>query len=116
MKDLVVSFDDEEIEMLKEQLENVKEIGMTVDTLEDYVYYATMAHCKVMKTTAAMMQQVDGALGELLSDGSNVQIGVLNMPIQLENGQDKEELSQYLNDVLTNAIKDFNNRHNGQLN
>ncbi len=113
MRQLVIEFNDEEIEMLEEQLQQIKEAGM-FDTLEDYVYYATMTHCKTMKAAAQMMKQA-GGLERLLAD-ENVHVGVLNMPVQLADPDDKEEFSQFLNDAINDAVQEFNNRNNGQLN
>ena len=46
----------------------------------------------------------------------NVHVGVVNMPIQLSNVEDKDEFSRYLNDVLNDDVKDFMNRNNEPLN
>lgn len=113
MRQLVIEFDDDEIEMLEEQLQQIQDAG-AFDTLEDYVYYATMTHCKTMKTAAQMMGQV-GGLDRLMSE-ENVHVGVLNMPVQLASPDDKEEFSQFLNQVINDAVQEFNNRNNGQLN
>lgn len=113
MRQLVIEFDDDEIEMLEEQLQQIQDAGV-FDTLEDYVYYATMTHCKTMKAAAKMMNQA-GGLDRLMSE-ENVHVGVLNMPVQLANPDDKEEFSQFLNQVINDAVQEFNNRNNGQLN
>lgn len=113
MRQLVIEFDDDEIEMLEDQLQQLSEAG-DIDTLEDYVYYATMAHCKTMKAAAQFMNQA-GGLDRLMSD-DNIHVGVLNMPVQLANPEDKEEFSQFLNQAINDAVQEFNNRNNGQLN
>lgn len=113
MRRLVIEFDDDEIEMLEEQFQQIQDTGV-FDTLEDYVYYATMTHCKTMKATVQMMNQM-GGLDKLISK-ENVHVGVMNIPVQLENPEDKEEFSQFLNQVINDAIQEFNNRNNGQLN
>ncbi|MGN1182098.1 MAG: hypothetical protein ACI4SR_03755 [Faecalibacillus sp.] len=113
MKQFVIEFDDEEIEMLEEQLHDIQDTGM-FETLEDYVHYATISHCKTMKVASQMVNQA-GGLERLMSD-DNIHIGVVNMPVQLSNQDDKEEFGQYLNQVINEAVKDFNNRNNGPLN
>lgn len=113
MRQLVIEFDDEEIEMLEEQLQQIQNEG-GCDTLEDYVYYATMTHCKTMKVASQMIRKTSG-LDKMMLD-ENVHVGVINMPVQLANPDDKEEFSRFLNDVINNAVQEFNNRNNGQLN
>lgn len=113
MKQIVVEFNDEEIEMLEEQLQQIQDTEV-FDTLEDYVYYATMTHCKTMKIASQMMSQV-GGLDKIMAD-ENVHVGVINMPVQLANPDDKEEFSQFLNQAINEAVQEFNNRNNGQLN
>ena len=82
--------------------------------LEDYIYYATMSHCKTMQAASKMFGQ-SGDIEKLMAD-ENVHVGVVNMPIQLSNVEDKDEFSRYLNDVLNDAVKDFMNRNNEPLN
>lgn len=113
MKQLVVEFSDEEIEMLEDQLQHIEEMGV-VDTLEDYVYYATITHCKTMQAASQMMSQV-GGLDKMMAD-ENIHVGVVNMPVQLANPDDKEEFGRFLNQVINEAVQEFNNRNNGQLN
>ena len=45
MKKVVLEFDDDEVELLQQQLNQIQD-AIGVETLEDYVYYATMSHCK----------------------------------------------------------------------
>lgn len=113
MKPITIEFSDDDIEILEEQLQELQEAG-SANTLEDYVYYATMAHCKTMKAASQLVNQ-SGGLERLMSD-ENIHVGVVNMPVQLANGDDKEEFSQYLNQVINDAVREFNNRNNGQLN
>lgn len=113
MKKVVLEFDDDEVELLQQQLNQIQDVtGM--ETLEDYVYYATMSHCKTMQATSRMFGQA-GDLEKLMSD-ENVHVGVVNMPIQLSNVEDKDDFSQYLNDVLNDAVKDYMNRNNEPIN
>ena len=72
-----------------------------METLEDYVYYATMSHCKTMQAATKMFGQ-SGDIEKLMAD-ENVHVGVVNMPIQLSNVEDKDEFSRYLNDVLNES-------------
>ena len=44
MKKVVLEFDDDEVELLQQQLNQIQD-AIGVETLEDYVYYATMSHC-----------------------------------------------------------------------
>lgn len=113
MKQFVVEFEDEDIAMLEDQLDQLRDAG-EMETLEEYIYFATMAHCKTMKAAAQFMNQ-PGGLEQLMSD-DNIHVGVLNMPVQLANPEDKEEFSQFLNDAINDAVHEFNNRNNGQLN
>ena len=113
MKQLTIQCSDEDIEILEEQLQELQDTGVA-NTLEDYVYYATMAHCKTMKAASQLVNQA-GGLERLMSD-ENIHVGVLNMPVQLSDADDKEEFSQYLNQVINDAVREFNNRNNGQLN
>lgn len=113
MKQFVIEFEDEDIEMMEDQLQQLQDAG-EMHTMEDYIYYATMTHCKTMKAAAQFMHQA-GGLDQLMSD-DNIHVGVLNMPVQLANPEDKEEFSQFLNEAINDAVHEFNNRNNGQLN
>ena len=64
-----------------------------------------MSHCKTMQAASKMFGQ-SGDIEKLMAD-ENVHVGVVNMPIQLSNVEDKDEFSRYLNDVLNDAVKDF---------
>ena len=112
MRRLVIEFDDDEIEMLEEQFQQIQDTGV-FDTLEDYVYYATMTHCKTMKATIQMMNQV-GGLDKLISK-ENVHVGVMNIPVQLQytNPTNRNHYNNNGNNANNNR---FNNRNNGQLN
>jgi len=108
MKQVVLEFDDEEMELLEEQFKQIQDVA-GMETIEDYIYYATMSHCKTK------MFGQSGDIEKLMAD-ENVHVGVVNMPIQLSNVEDKDEFSRYLNDVLNDAVKDFMNRNNEPLN
>ena len=88
MKQVVLEFDDEEMELLEEQFKQIQ---------------------------ASKMFGQSGDIEKLMAD-ENVHVGVVNMPIQLSNVEDKDEFSRYLNDVLNDAVKDFMNRNNEPLN
>ena len=109
MKQVVLEFDDEEMELLEEQFKQIQDVA-GMETIEDYIYYATMSHCKTMQAASKMFGQ-SGDIEKLMADEN-----VLNMPIQLSNVEDKDEFSRYLNDVLNDAVKDFMNRNNEPLN
>ena len=113
MKQVVLEFDDEEMELLEEQFKQIQDVA-GMETIEDYIYYATMSHCKTMQAASKMFGQ-SGDIEKLMAD-ENVHVGVVNMPIQLSNVEDKDEFSRYLNDVLNDAVKDFMNRNNEPLN
>lgn len=113
MKQVVLEFDDEEMELLEEQFKQIQDVA-GMETIEDYIYYATMSHCKTMQAASKMFGQL-GDIEKLMAD-ENVHVGVVNMPIQLSNVEDKDEFSRYLNDVLNDAVKDFMNRNNEPLN
>ena len=113
MKQVVLEFDDEEMELLEEQFKQIQDVA-GMETIEDYIYYATMSHCKTMQAASKMFGK-SGDIEKLIAD-ENVHVGVVNMPIQLSNVEDKDEFSQYLNDVLNDAVKDFMNRNNEPLN
>ena len=51
-----------------------------METIEDYIYYATMSHCKTMQAASKMFGQ-SGDIEKLMAD-ENVHVGVVNMPIQ----------------------------------
>ena len=110
---VVLEFDDEEMELLEEQFKQIQDVA-GMETIEDYIYYATMSHCKTMQAASKMFGQ-SGDIEKLMAD-ENVHVGVVNMPIQLSNVEDKDEFSRYLNDVLNDAVKDFMNRNNEPLN
>lgn len=112
MKQIVVEFSDEEMIMLEEQLQEMKEDNQ-IDTLEDYVYHATLAYYQTMKAAHIMRQS--GQLEKLLND-EHTQVGVLNIPVQLSHPEEKKEFVQYLNQVINDAIQKFNNRNNGPIN
>ena len=97
MKQVVLEFDDEEMELLEEQFKQIQDVA-GMETIEDYIYYATMSHCKTMQAASKMFGQ-SGDIEKLMAD-ENVHVGVVNMPIQLSNVEDKDEFSRYLNDVL----------------
>ena len=102
MKQVVLEFDDEEMELLEEQFKQIQDVaGMET-------------HCKTMQAASKMFGQ-SGDIEKLMAD-ENVHVGVVNMPIQLSNVEDKDEFSRYLNDVLNDAVKDFMNRNNEPLN
>ena len=113
MKQVVLEFDDEEMELLEEQFKQIQDVA-GMETIEDYIYYATMSHCKTMQAASKMFGQ-SGDIEKIMAD-ENVHVGVVNMPIQLSNVEDKDEFSRYLNDVLDDAVKDFMNRNNEPLN
>jgi len=113
MKQVVLEFDDEEMELLEEQFKQIQDVA-GMETIEDYIYYATMSHCKTMQAASKMFGQ-SGDIEKLMAD-ENVHVGVVNMPIQLSTVEDKDEFSRYLNDVLNDAVKDFMNRNNEPLN
>lgn len=48
MKQVVLEFDDEEMELLEEQFKQIQDVA-GMETIEDYIYYATMSHCKTSK-------------------------------------------------------------------
>ena len=48
MKQVVLEFDDEEMELLEEQFKQIQDVA-GMETIEDYIYYATMSHCKTMQ-------------------------------------------------------------------
>ena len=102
MKRVVLEFDDEEMELLEEQFKQIQDVA-GMETIEDYIYYATMSHCKTMQAASKMFGQ-SGDIEKLMAD-ENVHVGVVNMPIQLSNVEDKDEFSRYLNDVLNDAEK-----------
>ena len=110
MKQVVLEFDDEEMELLEEQFKQIQDVA-GMETIEDYT---TMSHCKTMQAASKMFGQ-SGDIEKLMAD-ENVHVGVVNMPIQLSNVEDKDEFSRYLNDVLNDAVKDFMNRNNEPLN
>ena len=56
MKKVVLEFDDDEVELLQQQLNQIQD-AIGVETLEDYVYYATMSHCKTMQAASRMFGQ-----------------------------------------------------------
>lgn len=111
MKQIIVEFSDEEIKMMEEQLQDMPNDNH-INTLEDYVYHASKAYFQTLRA-AQMLKQSDN--GQLFGD-AHPQIGVLNVPVQLSNPQEKKEFIQYLNQVINNAIHDFNNRNNGPIN
>ena len=100
MKQVVLEFDDEEMELLEEQFKQIQDVA-GMETIEDYIYYATMSHCKTMQAASKMFGQ-SGDIEKLMAD-ENVHVGVVNMPIQLSNVEDKDEFSRYLNDVLNES-------------
>ena len=95
MKQVVLEFDDEEMELLEEQFKQIQDVA-GMETIEDYIYYATMSHCKTMQAASKMFGQ-SGDIEKLMVE-------------------DKDEFSRYLNDVLNDAVKDFMNRNNEPLN
>ena len=48
MKQVVLEFDDEEMELLEEQFKQIQDVA-GMETIEDYIYYATMSHLKQCK-------------------------------------------------------------------
>ena len=98
MKQVVLEFDDEEMELLEEQFKQIQDV----------------AGMETMQAASKMFGQ-SGDIEKLMAD-ENVHVGVVNMPIQLSNVEDKDEFSRYLNDVLNDAVKDFMNRNNEPLN
>ena len=104
MKQVVLEFDDEEMELLEEQFKQIQDVA-GMETIED---------CKTMQAASKMFGQ-SGDIEKIMAD-ENVHVGVVNMPIQLSNVEDKDEFSRYLNDVLNDAVKDFMNRNNEPLN
>ena len=42
MKQVVLEFDDEEMELLEEQFKQIQDVA-GMETIEDYIYYATMS-------------------------------------------------------------------------
>lgn len=111
-----VNFSQEEVDMILEELDEIKNLGLNVQTIEEYIAHATMTHCRTMHIASSMMNDSDDFEG-IISNRDNVHIGVLNMPVQLNDTADKEEFSEYLSDVLNQAVQDFNDRNNnGPLN
>ena len=53
MKQVVLEFDDEEMELLEEQFKQIQDVA-GMETIEDYIYYATMSHCKTMQAASKM--------------------------------------------------------------
>ena len=104
MKQVVLEFDDEEMELLEEQFKQIQDVA-GMETIEDYIYYATMSHCKTMQAASKMFGQ-SGDIEKIMADEN----------VQLSNVEDKDEFSRYLNDVLNDAVKDFMNRNNEPLN
>lgn len=51
MKQVVLEFDDEEMELLEEQFKQIQDVA-GMETIEDYIYYATMSHCKTMQAAS----------------------------------------------------------------
>lgn len=115
MKELVVSLTDEDLELLNEEFESLNARGVGVDTLEECLVLSAMTHCRTMKVASSFLNQVNGFEDELEADAP-IRVGVLNMPVHLNDNVDKEEFSQYLSDVLNKAIEDFNNQNNGPIN
>ena len=56
MKQVVLEFDDEEMELLEEQFKQIQDVA-GMETIEDYIYYATMSHCKTMQAASKMFGQ-----------------------------------------------------------
>ena len=54
MKQVVLEFDDEEMELLEEQFKQIQDVA-GMETIEDYIYYATMSHCKTMQAASKML-------------------------------------------------------------
>ena len=77
MKQVVLEFDDEEMELLEEQFKQIQDVA-GMETIEDYIYYATMSHCKTMQAASKMFGQ-SGDIEKLMAD-ENVHVGVVNMP------------------------------------
>ena len=59
---------------------------------------------EIVKTIHRVIHEGTGAGNDFL--------GWLDLPVDY----DKEEFSQYLNQVINDAVREFNNRNNGQLN
>ena len=57
MKQVVLEFDDEEMELLEEQFKQIQDVA-GMETIEDYIYYATMSHCKTMQHQKCLDNQV----------------------------------------------------------
>ena len=53
MKQVVLEFDDEEMELLEEQFKQIQDVA-GMETIEDYIYYVTMSHCKTMQAASKM--------------------------------------------------------------
>ena len=61
-----LEFDDEEMELLEEQFKQIQDVA-GMETIEDYIYYATMSHCKTMQAASKMFGQ-SGDIEKLMAD------------------------------------------------
>ena len=66
MKQVVLEFDDEEMELLEEQFKQIQDVA-GMETIEDYIYYATMSHCKTMQAASKMFGQ-SGDIEKLMAE------------------------------------------------
>lgn len=112
MKEYIISFDEEDVELIESQFENEQQMGISFDSIEDYIAYSALSHCKTMHIASKMFKN-----SEFIDDfqdsperSDHIQIGVVNMDNPM-NDDDKEEFAEYLNDVLNKAVKDFQNRN-----
>lgn len=113
MKNVILQFTDEEMEMIVDQFMQEQEFT-EIDSIEDYIKNATIMHCKTMQATSKMLESAGGL--EQLMNNENVHVGVVNMPIHLSNIEDKEDFTKYLNDVLNEAVNNYMEKENETIN
>lgn len=116
MKQFVVSLSDEDIELLNEEFENLNARGIVFESLEECLVHAAMTHCRTMHMASSLLGQLDEDVEDIFDEEMPMRVGVLNMPVHLNENVDREEFSEYITDVLNQAIDDFNNNNNGPVN
>lgn len=116
MKEFKISFSDEEVKVLSEEREHIEELGIEMETIEEYIAYAAMAYCNTIRVMTSM-KKYDDEMEKFLSKHQNVQVGIVNMPVKFDDSEEKEEFTDFISDVLNQAVKDFNDRNDeGPLN
>lgn len=116
MKEFKISFSEEEVKTLNEEVQHMEQLGIEMETIEEYIAYAAMAYCNTMRVMSSM-KEYDDEMEKFLSKHQNVQVGIVNMPVKFNDSDEKEEFSEFLSDVLNQAVKDFNDRNDeGPLN